>query len=206
MEPLPRFFPLERLVAFSDGVFAIVITILVLGIEVPEDIARDPAAVAEVRDKLFHQVLVYVVSFGLTGMYWTQHGMLFAGLKRVDRRLVVLNLLFLLPVTLLPFVTQLTGTRRDDWRSVLVFAGVNLAAAWLVQAQWRHVLALPETHKGPETARVAHRIVRATWSFALILVAGVLVSLVDVKAGTLTILTMPVLFFANFAHLRKDPG
>ena len=112
MEPLPRFFPLDRLVAFSDGVFAVVITILVLGIEVPADVASDAAGLAEARDKLVHQLLAYMVAFALVAMYWTQHGMLYAGVRSADRRLVVLNLLFLIPVTLLPFVTQVMGARR----------------------------------------------------------------------------------------------
>jgi|GEM_PF-626481 len=203
MEPLPRFFPLDRAVAFSDAVFAVVITILVLGIEVPGDVALDPAAIAMAREKLLHQMLVYVVSFALIAMYWVQHGLLFAGLRQVDRRLVVLNLWFLLPVTLLPFVTQLMGARRDDWTSVLVFAVTNLVAAWLLGRQWTHVLALPETHKGPKTARLARRSVRATRFFALVLIAGTLVSLLDVRAGTAVILIMPLMFFVNFIRVGK---
>ena len=121
----------------------------------------------------------------------------------MDRRLVVLNLLFLLPVTLLPFVSQFVGTRRDDWRSVLVFAGTNLVAAWLVQRQWAHVLALPEMHKGPETAGLARRLVWVTRFFSLVLFAGVLISLLAVKAGLAVILVMPLVFFANFIRTTK---
>ena len=200
MEPLPRYFPLERVVAFSDGVFAVVITILVLGIEVPSELSLDPSSMAIAREKLLHQVLVYVLAFAIVAMYWAQHGLLFGGLTRADRRLVVLSLLFLLPVTLLPFVTQLMGTRRDDWRSVLVFAMTNLVAAWLVSRQWTHVLALPETHKGPKTARLARRLVWATRFFGAVLVVGVLVSLLHVKAGTAVMLVMPFVFFANFVR------
>jgi uncharacterized membrane protein len=203
MEPLPRFFPLERVVAFSDGVFAVVITILVLGIEVPSDVALDASAIALERDKLLHQLLAYLVAFGLIAMYWAQHSLLFAGLRRAERGLVVLNLLFLLPVTLLPFVTQLMGAKRDDWKIVLVFAVTNLIAAWLIGSQWTHVLARPETHKGRKTARLARRIVWATRFFALVLILGVLVSLLDVKAGIAVILIMPFVFFVNFTRVGK---
>jgi uncharacterized membrane protein len=205
MEALPRYFPLERVVAFSDGVFAVVITILVLGIEVPSDLALDPTAITLAREKLLHQLLVYVVAFGLIAMYWTQHSLLFAGLQRADRRLVVLNLLFLLPVTLLPFVTQLMGARRDDWRTVLVFAGTNLIIAWFLERQWAHVLTIPETHKGPKTARLARRLVWASRFFALVLCLGVFVSLLDVKAGIAVILVMPLLHFMNFVRIGKRP-
>jgi uncharacterized membrane protein len=204
MEPLPRFFPLDRLVAFSDGVFAVVITILVLGIEVPVDVASDAAGLAVARDKLVHQLLAYLVAFALVAMYWTQHGILYAGLRSADRRLVVLNLLFLIPVTLLPFVTQVMGARRDDWRVILIFAGTNLVIAWLVGRQWKHVLALPEMHKGPRTKRLAQRLVRSSRFFGVVLVLGVLMSLLDVKAGMLVILFMPVLFFGNYVRMGNQ--
>jgi len=203
MEPLPRFFPLERAVAFSDGVFAVVITILVLGIEIPSDGLLDAAAIAAEREKLLHQLLVYVVAFGLIGMYWAQHSLLFSGLRRMDRGLVVLNLLFLLPVTLLPFVTQLMGTRRDDWRTVLVFALTNLIVVGVFERQWKHVLALPETHAGPRTSRLARRIVWTARFFGLVLISGVLVSLLDVKAGIAVILVVPLIFFLNFLRMGK---
>ena len=58
MESLPRYFPLERVIAFNDGVFAVVITILVLGIEVPTDVALDASAIALEREKHLHQLLV----------------------------------------------------------------------------------------------------------------------------------------------------
>ena len=136
MEPLPRFFPRERALPFTDGVFAIVITILVLGIEVPSDVTLDAAATALEREKLLHQLLVYFLAFWLTALYWTQHGLLFAGLGRLDRGVVVLDVLCLFPISLLPFVTHVMGTRENAGRRVLVFCGTNLLGVALVERQW----------------------------------------------------------------------
>ena len=58
----------------------------------PTDVALDPSAIALARERHLHQVLVYVVAFALIATYWTQHSLLYAGLQRVDRGLVVLNL------------------------------------------------------------------------------------------------------------------
>ncbi len=205
MERLPRYFPLERALPFTDGVFAIVITILVLGIEVPSDVTLDTAATAAERERLLHQLLVYFVAFWLTAMYWTQHGLLYAGLRKLDRGLVVLNLMFLLPVTLLPFVTQVMGTRRDDWRSVLVFGLTNLLAAALVERQWKHVLRRPETHSGATTLRLGRRLVWGARFFGGVVIAGIVVSLLNVKAGIVVILIVPLVFFANFIRMGSTP-
>lgn len=212
MDPLPRFFPMERVIAFSDGVFAVVITILVLGIEVPSDVTLDAVATALQREKFLHQLLVYAVAFCLIAMYWTQHTLLYAGLRRMDRELAVLNLLFLLPVTLIPFVTQLMGARRHDWRVVLVFAITNLFTAFVFERQWHHVAAQPEMHKDEQTARLARRIRWGARFYGLVLLAGVLVSLLDVKAGILIILVMPFVYFFNLcrdplgSHLKSPSG
>ena len=202
MEPLPRFVPLDRTVAFSDAVFAVVITILVLGIEVPSEGVLSGAALALEREKLGHQLLVYIVSFWMIAMYWSYHSMFFGGLQRMDRRLAVLNLLFLLPVTLVPFVTQLMGAKRGDWRVVLVFGLTNLFMVIVLERMWKQVAAQPEIHKGPQTAMLAERLRRGARVFGLVMVLGVLLSSVHVKTGILLFLFMPIFYFYNYI---KDP-
>jgi len=108
-------------------VFAIVITILVLGIEAPSTLDVATAEFEEIRGNAAHQLLVYFVSFCIVGSYWIQHTVLFGSLRNIDRPIKVLNLLYLLPVTLLPFVTQVMGAHRTAWWGVALFSGVIIA-------------------------------------------------------------------------------
>lgn len=110
LDPFPRFFPMNRAVPLSDAVFAVVMTLLVLGIEVPSESGLSGAALDLMREKLAHQVLVYFVCFSIIAMYWFHHSLLFDSLKRMDRQMMLMNLMFLMPVTLLPFVTQFGET------------------------------------------------------------------------------------------------
>ena len=91
----------DRIVALSDGVFAIIITILVLELKVPPHLSQEsfPGLVEELRPT----VVAWVASFLITGMYWVGHRDVFAGVRFVNRDLVWLNLLFLLlPAILTP--------------------------------------------------------------------------------------------------------
>ena len=149
VEPLPRFVPLDRMLAFSDGVFAVVITLLVLGIEIPSDAVLTGSALVMEREKILHQLFIYFVAFWLVGMYWSQQSLFTSGLKQIDRGTFVLNLLLLLPITLLPFVTQFMGTMRADWRAVLLFALVNVFATLVLVSMWSRIAALPEISQEP---------------------------------------------------------
>ena len=91
----------DRVVAFSDGVFAIVITILVLEVGVPPDLPERP--LREAIEQTGPELTAWVISFLLTGMYWVWHRDLFSGVRSVNRDVVWLNLVFLLPVSLIPF-------------------------------------------------------------------------------------------------------
>lgn len=205
LAPLPRVFPPDRTVALSDAVFAVVITLLVLGIEVPESGVTE-VELAATRSKLVHQILVYFVSFWIIAMYWSQHTILFASLRRMNGVVLVLNFLFLLPVTLLPFVTQLMGANHTHWTPVLIFALTNLFAAFALWRMWRHVVSRPQFHAGPRTVELAERIAFGLRVFVGALVVGVLVALVDVKAGVVCFVLTPLGHFINFARdaLRAD--
>ena len=202
MEPLPRFVPLDRMVAFSDGVFAVVITLLVLGIEMPSDAVLTGSALAMEREKIFHQLLIYFVAFWLVGMYWSQQSLFTSGLKQIDRGTFVLNLLLLLPITLLPFVTQLMGTMRADWRAVLYFALINVLATFVIARMWGRIAALPDIQKSPRTAILAGRMRVELRVHAAGMVLGVIVSRFDVKVGTLVFILIP---FAHFYNFLRDP-
>src|SRR2546423_5191916 len=91
-----------RVEAFSDGVFAIAITLLVLGLRplgAGRGLARDLA-------QQWPSYAAYVVSFGTIGIIWMNHSTLFGHLRRLDRPLVVANLLLLMVVAFIPFPTE----------------------------------------------------------------------------------------------------
>jgi uncharacterized membrane protein len=97
---------LERIIFFSDAVFAIAITLLVLELAVPEVPAdRLGAALAEQLPHFF----AYVLSFLVIGQYWMTHHRLFRHIRRYDIVLIWLNLLYLLGIAFLPYPTALLG-------------------------------------------------------------------------------------------------
>ncbi|HSO55410.1 MAG TPA: TMEM175 family protein [Actinomycetes bacterium] len=102
----------SRVLALSDGVFAIVITLLVLEVHVPE-LSQGQSltgALAEVRPSFN----AFVITFILTGMYWVAHRDLFTLIRRIDRGLVWLNILYLLPLCLLPFGAGMLGRYEQE--------------------------------------------------------------------------------------------
>jgi uncharacterized membrane protein len=110
----------SRLEAFSDGVFAIAITLLVLDLRVPE-----PGS-----GTLGHELLAqwpsyaaYIVSFFTIGIVWINHHAAFSRLRRIDHSILIWNLALLLTVGFLPFTTNLMATYLKEG------SGENLAAA-----------------------------------------------------------------------------
>lgn len=118
----------NRLVGFSDGVFAIAITVLVLNIEVPT--AAPNTVLTEWPD-----VLSYVISFLVIGNYWISHHRIFQWIDRQDSRLLWFNLLFLLCIAFVPFPTSLLGdgittVTVSFYAATLALTGALSAGVW----------------------------------------------------------------------------
>lgn len=104
---LRKEFQLERMILFSDAVFAIAITLLVIEIkipELPEEEVTD-AHLLHGLSELIPKFVGFLVSFLLIGQYWVVHHRLFSFVINFNQRLIWLNLLFLLGVALMPFST-----------------------------------------------------------------------------------------------------
>lgn len=131
---------LDRLIFFSDAVFAIVMTLLVLDIRVP-DVAADevPGMVLELWPKIFS----YMLSFLVIGLYWIGHHQTFRYVRSYDRTLLWLNLLFLLSISFIPFPTALLG-EYSELRFSVIFYAISLALARLLLALvWWYVFSGP---------------------------------------------------------------
>jgi uncharacterized membrane protein len=128
-----------RVVAFSDAVFAISITLLVLEIRPPADTANLLHGLLE----LWPSYLAYVVTFLFIGQVWANHHVMFDHIRAADRVVLLLNTLLLMVVAFLPFATSvLAGSLRSDEgeRTAVVFYGIAFVVTALTfNAVWQYV-------------------------------------------------------------------
>ena len=130
-----------RVEAFSDGVFAIAITLLVLEISVPESAFDDLwRGIAE----QWPSYLAYATSFITIGWIWVAHHGIFRRLQYANRRVMLINLLLLMAVAFLPFPTKLMAEalhETDAARAAVIFYGAALfATSLLLSLLWGSVV------------------------------------------------------------------
>jgi uncharacterized membrane protein len=108
----------SRVVAFSDGVFAIAITLLVLALEIPSGL---PDLGKELRDR-GDEFFAYGLSFAVIGSLWIGHHRFFGDLKAFDGTLMRLNLLYLAFIALVPFSSSVLGSYNNNSAAVIVYS------------------------------------------------------------------------------------
>ena len=121
-----------RIVAFSDGVFSIAITLLVLAIGIKPDLAHGEVAKALWEQR--EQLLAYAISFAVIARFWIVHHGFFSEVTAFDGRLISLNMLYLGFLVLIPFSSQVLGEYGGVF-AVVVLYSANLAAVVLI-GQW----------------------------------------------------------------------
>ena len=113
---MPPLAPTSRLEAFSDGVIAVIITIMVLELKVPRE-----NGIPGLR-AILPILLVYLLSFTFTAIYWINHHHLIGRIEEVDTRILYANLIFLFCLSLLPFFTSWVLEKDLDQLSVVLYA------------------------------------------------------------------------------------
>jgi uncharacterized membrane protein len=139
----------SRLEAFSDGVFAIVITLLILDIRFPD------VAYSEFRTtlvSLLPRILAYVMSFIIIGLYWVVHHTSMHAIKKTDRGFLWLNILLLLFVSFIPFPTSLLGRYPFQAWPIIIYGftliASNVVGYIMLVYVWYHPhLAVPDFNK-----------------------------------------------------------
>jgi uncharacterized membrane protein len=129
-----------RVEAFSDGVFAIAITLLILDLKVPS-VTQGHLGSALARQ--WPTYAAFLISFWFIGIMWVNHHRLFNHIQRSDNRLLFLNLLLLLGVTVVPFPTALLAAHfHSPGRTVAtaVFNGTYVVLAVFFNVLWHHAV------------------------------------------------------------------
>ena len=127
----------NRVEAFSDGVFAIVLTILVLEVKVPQHVTGGDAALWHALSERLPVIGAWVVSFLFVLVFWVAHHYFFAALSMVDRGLLWLNGLLLLTISFIPFPTALAGEYPGATPAVFMLSlAMFLTAASFSLMRW----------------------------------------------------------------------
>jgi TMEM175 potassium channel family protein len=127
-----------RIEAFSDGVFAIAITLLILEIKIPG------AGSGDLSRQLLRQwpsYVAFVISFAFIGIMWINHHRLFTHIKRSNNVLLFLNLLLLLGVCAVPFPTAVLAqhlNQSDQRTAAILYHGTYFAIAIFFNVLWRY--------------------------------------------------------------------
>jgi uncharacterized membrane protein len=132
---------IERIVLFSDAVIAIAITLLVLDIKLPDLPEHvDAAALSDALGSIGSKIIAYVVSFLVVGQFWYGHYLRFRSIRRVDLRLIWLNLLFLMCIGFVPFASSVLS-EHPNATSYALYDGTMAVVALLSAALWGYAIA-----------------------------------------------------------------
>ncbi len=193
----------DRLLTFTDGVFAIIITILVLELEVPE--LGSGQSLSESLAEIQPTFVAFIISFLLVGMYWVGHRSSFAQVRYVDRNTIWLNLVFLMSVALVPFAAAVLGEYQTEPVALhlygLVLIAVTLFRIALDSYLYRHQGLLWQ-----RSSKQVGRLGRIVAAAPLVVYAiAMLVATWVPWLSLLLYLSIPLLYFVFITVLKADP-
>ena len=191
-----------RIETLADGIFAVAMTLLVLDIKSPENRAFETTVdLVAYLVALEHSFAMYVISFFVLAIFWISHHLMFHFVRHVDRRLLWLNVAFLLLVTFVPFSTDLLGDHGHLMLPVMVYGSNLLALGALLAIQVRYLVAHRELATADLTDAVVAQIWRGLKLYASIPVASMAVSLASPRTGMYMYLLLAI---PTFAPSRLD--
>jgi len=193
----------ERMLFFSDGVFAIIITILVLEIKVPELGSGTPLSesVAEMRPS----IMAFIVSFLIVGMYWVAHRSVFSQVRFVDRNTIWINLLFLMPTAMVPFAAGVLAEYGDQPEALHVYGAVLIASSVFLLALDSY-LGLHQGLLWQSEDSQTRRLSMLTYGGPLLVYIIAMVAAVWAPLFAIVLFfSVPVLYFLLVTFISTDP-
>lgn len=198
---------LERLVFFSDAVFAIAITLLVLEIKIPE--LPSDASEGQIGQALVHvipKMVGFVVSFLVVGAYWEAHHRTFALVERIDRGLVWRNLVLLLTVSFIPFPTAVFSEHPARALPLRFYAASLAAVGICTFLVWRHATRGERLLRAGEHSQEIRRLRNRIFAAPIICTLAALGSLFSLVFARTLLLLIPVAVVVGDRLAQRSTG
>jgi uncharacterized membrane protein len=205
----------NRLEAFSDGVISITITLLVLNIHVPNE--NDTAPLLTLLLKQWPSYLNYVTSFIVIGIFWVNHHNMFKYIKRADHFFLLVNILFLMCLVFIPFVTALLAAyvnKPEQHTAALLYSGTLLLTAIMFNVIWWYAARKRFLLDPRLNPHIVNRLTRSYLIGIPLYVLSMMFSLVSVEASLLLYIFIALIYAlpSEFLHpvrwwstLRRKP-
>lgn len=188
----------RRIEGFSDGVFAVAVTIIVLEVRVPDSLAfANDAAGLQQFLTLF---AIYALSFVVVGILWANHHYLILTLSGTDRATLWLNNHVLFWVTMVPVVARFFGLHPTSARATAAYAFVVMMCTV--------ALTLLRSHASRATANRFHRalhrrVFRKVWIAIAAYAAAIPLAFVNVKLSWALLIILPAMFFLPIVRVKS---
>jgi uncharacterized membrane protein len=190
----------RRIEGFSDGVFAVAVTIIVLEVRVPDSLAfaNDAAAFQQ-----FVTVLaIYALSFVVVGILWANHHYLVTTLPRIDRATLWLNNHVLFWVTMVPVVARFFGQHPTSPRATAAYAFVVMMCTGSLTLLRRHASRISAN----QFHRALHRrVFRKVWIAIAAYAAAIPLAFVNVRLSWALLIILPAMFFLPIIRVDGTP-
>jgi uncharacterized membrane protein len=189
---------LERLIFFSDAVFAIAITLLALEIRLPEkaETLSDAQLFVQLAS-MWQHYLAFIISFLVIGAFWISHHRKYRFIKRYDGRLLMLNLLLLMVIAFIPFPSSVIS-KNPGKTATIFYALTMILAGLLLTAEWWYASHNNRLIDSGLDAKQIRRQVAVPLSMAAIFVISIGITFLNADAAKFSwVLILPATIYWN---------
>lgn len=186
----------------TDAILPFAMTLLVLNVDIPRDHDFMKDGLLSFLARIEHDLIIYAASFSLIATYWIEHQQIFDSVRYISRTLCWLNYAFLFFVTTLPFGTKLKGVYPHDSMVVVVFGAIHFMCWIILIAIWRYLYWRQDLLRNSITPKAHQAMLNRLWAGPLVILIAIGVSFINVRLGTILLLSVPL---ACIAAAYRNP-
>jgi uncharacterized membrane protein len=200
---------IEYVISFSDALFAFSITFMALTIQLPTFSSNisDSELTQRLGQSLIPNIIHYIISFMVVGMYWISYHEIFEHIRRADITLVWINMLFLLFIALVGYFTGLVTTYDTHRIVVISFSGVMAASGFVLCLIWGYATHNRRLVDQDIPDHLIRYFLNRTFVPPLIFLASIGISFINIHAAQyFWILILPaniIIYMKHIPHLRR---